>query len=90
MAFRLRYAVNIDWIGDGVGPGSNVPTAQTKGFTQQQTVLVPGGDAPTLANFNTALTGAAGTPAAGSMGADLNTQISAALAQIQAFATGGG
>ena len=53
-------------------------------------MVVPGGDSPTLGNFNTALTGAAGTPAAGSMAADLNTQINAALAQIQGFSSGGG
>ena len=89
MGYRLRYTLNVDWVGDGVGPGSNVATAQTKGFSQQAIVTVPGGDTPTLGNFNTALTGSSSTPAAGSMGADLNTQISAALAQIQGFATGG-
>ena len=91
MAYRLRYQVSVDWVGDGAGPGFGfVSTAQTKGFTQQQVVVVPGGDSPTIGNFNTALTGSSSTPAAGSMGADLNTQINAALAQIQGFSTGGG
>ena len=90
MAYVLRYSLNVDWLGDGVSPGANISGAQTKGFTQSATVLVPGGDAPTQANFNTALSGSAGTPAAGSMSNDLSTQIATALAQIQAFATGGG
>lgn len=87
--YQLRYTLNVDWVGDGAGAMS-VPSAQTKGFSQSARVLVPGGDAPTQANFNTALSGAAGTPAAGSMANDLSTQIAAALAQIQGFATGGG
>ena len=91
MAYRLRYTLNIDFVGDGAGPGFGfVSTAQTKGFTQQQVVVVPGGDSPTIGNFNTALTGSASTPTAGSMAADLNTQINTALAQIQGFSTGGG
>ena len=90
MAYALRYTLNVDWIGDGVAPGGNVSAAQTKGFSQSGLIFVPGGDAPTQANFNTALSGSSSTPAAPSMSNDLSTQIAAALAQIQGFATGGG
>ena len=45
-------------------------------------VQVPGADAPTAANFNTAITGG--------MTTDLEAQVLANLGQIQGFATGGG
>ena len=56
-------------------------------------VQVPGGDSPTLANFYSALTGSSSTPAGGptaSLAGDVGLQISASLARIQGFATGGG
>jgi len=53
-------------------------------------ILVPGGDAPTIANFATALTGSATAPTAGSLAADLYNQINAVLGRIQGFASGGG
>jgi hypothetical protein len=56
-------------------------------------IVVPGGDAPTQANFQTALTGTAGAPvggAAGSLAGDINAQIAANLGRILGFATGGG
>ena len=90
MAYRLRYQLSVDWVGDGVSPGTNVATAQTKGFTQTIICVVPGGDSPTQGNFNTALSGSSSTPTAGSMSADLSAQIATALAQIQGFSTGGG
>lgn len=89
MAYVISYTLNVQWVGDGVGAMS-VPSAQVKTFTQSSRVLVPGADAPTLANFNTALTGSSSTPSSPSMAADLNAQINTALAQIQGFATGGG
>ena len=95
MGYRLVYSnVNIVWVPDGAGPMevstgpvlslNNVP------YAGPPQVVVPGGNTPTLANFNTALTGSSATPAAGSMCADLSAQISAALVRIQGFATGGG
>ena len=91
MAYRLRYTLNIDFVGDGAGPGFGfVSAAQTKGFTQTIICVVPGGDSPTQGNFNTALSGSSSTPTAGSMSADLSAQIATALAQIQGFSTGGG
>ena len=57
-------------------------------------ILVPGGNAPTQANFNTALSGSNTVPVAGgqtgSMAGDIAAQIAAQLARIQGFATGGG
>lgn len=89
MAYQIRYTLNVDWVGDGCGSMS-VAIAQTKGFSQTGAIQVPGGDTPTQGNFNTALSGSSATPAAGSMSNDLSTQIATALAQLQAFATGGG
>lgn len=56
-------------------------------------ILVPGGDAPTQANFRTALTGSSTAPVGGqtaSLAGDIDAQIAAQLARIQGFATGGG
>ena len=89
MSYRLRYTLSIDWVGDGAG-AMEVPSAQTKKFTQTQIVLVGGANSPAITDFNTAMTGSSSTPAAGSMCADLNTQINANLAQIQGFSSGGG
>ena len=81
MAYVLKYSLEIDWVGDGVGAMS-VPSAQRIKFQQASPVLVPGGDAPSAANFNTAITGG--------MTTDLEAQVLANLGQIQGFATGGG
>lgn len=87
MAYVIGYDVRVSWVPDGAGAMS-VPSAQSKKFSQTSYVQVPGGDAPTIGNFNSALTGAAGTPAGGAA-LDMSTQINAALAQIQAWSTGG-
>ena len=91
MGYRLSYQVSIDFVPDGAGPMS-VPTGPTLQFNNVpyavSSVVVPGGNTPTLANFNTALCGT--TPSSGSAMFDISAQISAQLARIQAFATGGG
>lgn len=81
MAYGLRYSLDVVWIPDGAG-AMTVPDAQRKKFSQTTIVAVPGGDAPTAANFNTAITGA--------MTTDLEAQVLASLTQIQGWATGGG
>lgn len=81
MAYGLKYSLDVVWIGDGVGPLS-VPSAQRLKMVQSSIVPVPGGDAPSAANFNTAITG--------QMTTDLEAQVLANLGQIQGFATGGG
>ena len=81
MAYGLKYSLNVVWIPDGAG-SMTVPDAQRKLFVQSSIVPVPGGDAPTAANFNTAITGA--------MTTDLEAQVLANLGQLQGFATGGG
>jgi hypothetical protein len=81
MAYGLRYALEVVFIPDGAGP-MTVPDQQRKKFIQAAIVQVPGADAPTAANFNTAISGA--------MVTDLEAQVLASLAQLQAFATGGG
>lgn len=87
MAYGLRYTLDVVWIGDGASAMS-VPAAQKKKFVQSSIVQVPGGDAPTAANFNTAI--GTTSPLAGSLAADLEAQVLANLGQIQGFATGGG
>lgn len=88
MAYALRYTMTVCWIPDGAGAMS-VPSAQVKTLTQSSLIAVPGGDAPTQGNFNTAISGASATPAGPSMANDLAAQVAANLAQIQGFATGG-
>ena len=113
MAYTVRLEVNFDWIPDGGGttflginqansPGyDNNLVAGAVGMAQTATLmireLVPGADAPTLANFLTALQNAAndlagtpplgGTPLMSQPGA-LFGQTGTPLAIIQAFATG--
>jgi hypothetical protein len=56
-------------------------------------IQVPGGDAPTQANFRTALTGTSTAPVGGQTGSlagDIDAQIAAQLGRIQGFATGTG
>ena len=56
-------------------------------------IQVPGGNAPTQANFRTALTGTSSAPVGGQTGSlsgDIDAQIAAQLARLQGFATGGG
>lgn len=96
MAFVLKYKIDIAWVPDGVGP-MEVPTSGVLTFFPSaanpagvslgsgafaQGSLIPGANAPTLANIATALT---------NLSTDVQAQITAAvLARIQAFATGGG
>ena len=80
MAYQVNIKATYSWVGDGVGPLTN-PGAQSFPIFSGQ-VAVPGGDAPSLANLETALTNAV-TAA--------ETQLTTALvAQIQGWATGGG
>ncbi len=81
MAYGLKYSLDVVWLPDGAG-AMTVPDAQRLKMMQSSIVLVPGGDAPTAANFNTAITGA--------MTTDLEAQVLANLGQLQGFATGGG
>jgi hypothetical protein len=113
MAYRLRLTVDFDWIGDGVyqsflginqsnNPGyTNTLAAGAAGLAQTAELMiseqVPGGDAPTLANFLTALQNAAndlaGTPPLGgtpimSQAGAMFGQPQTPLAIIQGFALG--
>lgn len=81
MAYGLKYTMSVVYIGDGSGPMS-VPDAQVMKFTQSSIVQVPGGNAPSASNFNSAITGG--------MTTDLEAQVLANLSQLQGFATGGG
>lgn len=81
MAYFIRYRLEVDYVPVGAGPMTTAQQ-QKKTFFQGAPVAVPGGEAPTSANFNTAITGG--------MTADLEAQVLAAIAQIQGFATGGG
>ena len=113
MAYKIRVTVDFDWGPDGGGttflginqsnnPGfDNNLVAGFAGMAQTAELmvaeLVPGGDAPTLANFLTALQNAAndlagtpplgGTPLMSQPGA-LYGQSPTPLAIIQGFATG--
>jgi hypothetical protein len=95
--YRLNVTVDFLWVPAGVGGSglgqlqANIPgmggTSIPGTFGNAQTLRlivgeqVPGGNAPTQANFNTAMTAA---------GTDIATLMTAAiLAQIQAWSTGG-
>lgn len=71
------------------GLTTNNPTISNPGQPTGQ-LIVPGGNAPTQANFRTMLTGSTAAPTAGSMAADLDTAIAYNLTRLQGFATGGG
>lgn len=64
-------------------PGNNASSSATglPNVGMGQIVPVPGGNAPTAANFQTAMNNAT---------ADIDAQIAANLTRIQNFATGGG
>ena len=96
MAFVLKYKVDIAWVPDGASamevPSSAVLTffpsaANPAGVTLgggafAQGSLIPGANAPSLANIATALA---------NLSTDIQAQITApVLARIQGFATGGG
>lgn len=94
-AFAIRMKVDVVWLGAGEGGMTQAAgqvlslfpsTTSATGLPNTgmaQIVPVPGGAAPTAANFNTATNSAI---------ADIQAQIAVAatLARIQAFATGGG
>lgn len=95
MAYGVQIQINTVWVPDGGGgmtqaisqklaffpSGSSATGLPTTGMAQ--IVPVPGGDAPTAANFNTAIASAV---------ADIEAQIAVAatLARIQGFASGTG
>lgn len=88
MSYAIQWSASVVWIGDGVG-AMEVPSAQRikgssgdTGSTYAGMIAVPGGDAPTQANFNTAISG--------TMVTNVEGFIAANLGQIQGFATGGG
>jgi len=89
MAYRITYQVNVDWVGEGVGPMS--------GSAGPQVAMSPAGGAQRLALFNQAggqnsKTFLAGdiTALTNSMAADIAAQMTTNIARVQAFKSGGG
>lgn len=97
-SFVLKYTVSVAWVPDGASamevpsaqvismfPSANNPAGITAGNGYAVGSPVPGGSAPTQANFVTAL---------GNLGTDIAAQLaannSALLARIQGFASGTG
>lgn len=78
MTYRIIVSATIGNFQDGAGQIGVTPNGPI--IELFQTEIVPGAQAPTQGNFNTALT---------NMATDLGTQIAANLSQIQGFATGG-
>ncbi len=84
--YLVSMVATVSWAPDGAGP-ETVPNAQkvefslgAPGSSNGGYILVPGGNAPSTANINTAIVAA---------GAALSTAAQAAIAQIQGFASGG-
>jgi hypothetical protein len=100
MAYKIRVYCDIDWVPDGAGGAVlGVQQANSPGFTNlgnagpvgnaqtlrlQDGEMVPGGDSPSQANFQTAF-----NAAATSLGALLSANASAVLTQVQNWKTGG-
>lgn len=89
MSFRITYQMNVDWVGPGTGPMS--------GTAGPAIGMTPRGGAQTLAFFNTpggqntnTFLAADITTLTNAMAADLKAQMTAAIARVQAFSTGGG
>ena len=89
MTYRITYQVNVEWVGPGIGPMS--------GNTAAQVGLSPAGGAQVKALFNAAggqnaptFTNTDITNLTNAMAADMVTQMEAAQAQIQGFASGTG
>lgn len=85
MSYGLRATLTVVWLGDGAGPMS-VPSAQKLVLPfgnpgGSAIVPVPGGNAPSAANFNTAID---------ALTVQEKAAVLANLGQIQGFATGGG
>ena len=86
--YLLKWSVNIVWAPDGAGPESGVGNAQSllvseaggTGVPAGAPIIVPGGNAPTQANFNTAVV---------AIVAPAEAAIAANLAALQGWATGG-
>jgi hypothetical protein len=103
MAFQIRYMMYVDYLAPGAQSLGAVPAQQSLllGQVALQGIglatapggpageqQVPGGESPTQANFNNALTGSNSTPTGG-MALDLANAIAANLGRIQAFSSGG-
>jgi hypothetical protein len=89
MAYRITYQVNVDWVGEGCGPMA--------GGAGPQVGMTPRGGAQTLALFNKAggqnsktFTSTDVTNLTNALAADIAAQMTASLARVQAFASGGG
>ena len=94
MAWRIRYSVNVDWVGPGEGAMTGSTAALPLGGGSQQTLnfqqsgfgsIVPG----STAGPPVAMTGADITTLTNAMAADMSTQMNAQLARLNGFATGG-
>jgi hypothetical protein len=78
MTYRLVVTCTVGNFADGGGQIGTTPNGPI--LELFQTEIVPGAQAPSGANFTTALN---------NLATDLGTQITANLSQIQGFATGG-
>lgn len=94
MAWRLRYAVNVDWVGQGMGPMTGSTAALPLGGGAGPTLnFQQAGFGPTLPGSTVGppvqLTAGDITTILASMSADLSTQLNAALGRLNTWPTGG-
>jgi hypothetical protein len=87
MSYRITYQVNVEWVGDGMGPMS--------GNTAVQLAMAPAGGAQTLALFNTkggymtkTFLAADITTLTNDLAADIAAQMTTNITRIQNFSTG--
>ena len=92
MSYRITYSVNIDWIGDGIGPmGGNTAASvgmAAAGGAQRKTFF----NATPVGQMTKTFLAADVTTLTNAMAADIAAQMNVAanLAQIQNFSTGTG
>lgn len=89
MAYRLRWKISVDFVppGEGLGQNNLPPLADTGGNAQTLTIFGSGGANTPVSN--TFLSGDV-TNLLATLSTDASTQLNAALARVQGFASGGG
>lgn len=93
MGYRLRYTVNVDWVPQGVGLGTQADTVAAPGALvagPAQTLAFFNADTSSLPPYSATFTPTDVTNFTNSMAADIATQLNANLTRIQGFSSGGG
>lgn len=103
MAYKIRYQLQIDYVGPGAGPMQGLApaagnfamggsTGQSKGFVTNPTIIPVVAGSGTFVQggvtFQNALASGDITTLLAAMSADMSTQLNAAIATMQAWVAG--